>query len=77
MLQKRGVDSRLLKIAGANPVVFGEIKTPTAKHTIVFYAHYDGQPVTPSEWENSAPFNPVSRKVNGEDRIFAGLAYLL
>src|SRR5215469_14654425 len=71
MLQKRGVDSRLLKLEGANPVVFGEIKTPNAKHTIVFYAHYDGQPVTPSEWEGNAPFTPVIRKVNGEDRIFA------
>ena len=71
MLQKRGVDSRLLKLEGANPVVFGELKTPNAKQTIVFYAHYDGQPVTPSEWEGNAPFAPVIRKVNGEDRIFA------
>jgi acetylornithine deacetylase/succinyl-diaminopimelate desuccinylase-like protein len=71
MLEKRGVDARLLTAQGANPVVFGEIKTPNARNTIVFYAHYDGQPVTPSEWEGSAPFTPVIRKVNGEDRIFA------
>jgi acetylornithine deacetylase/succinyl-diaminopimelate desuccinylase-like protein len=71
MLQKRGVDSRLLTVEGVNPVVFGEIKTPNAKDTIVFYAHYDGQPVTPSEWEGNTPFTPVIRKVNGEDRIFA------
>jgi acetylornithine deacetylase/succinyl-diaminopimelate desuccinylase-like protein len=71
LLHTRGVDSHLLKIEGANPVVFGETKTPNAKHTIVFYAHYDGQPVTPSEWEGNAPFTPVMRKVNGEDRIFA------
>jgi acetylornithine deacetylase/succinyl-diaminopimelate desuccinylase-like protein len=71
MLEKRGVNSLLLTVSGANPVVFGEIKTPNAKHTIVFYAHYDGQPVTPSEWEGTAPFTPVIRKVNGEDRIFA------
>jgi acetylornithine deacetylase/succinyl-diaminopimelate desuccinylase-like protein len=71
MLQKRGVDSRLLTVDNANPVVFGEIKTPNARHTIVLYAHYDGQPVTPSEWEGNAPFVPVMRKVNGQDRIFA------
>lgn len=71
MLQKRGFESRLLTMPGVNPVVFGEIRTLNAKHTIVFYAHYDGQPVTPSEWENNAPFTPVLRKVNGEDRIFA------
>ena len=71
MLEERGVDSRLLTVESANPVVFGEIRTPNAKHTIVFYAHYDGQPVTPSEWDGNAPFTPVIRKVNGEDRIFA------
>lgn len=71
MLEERGVDSRLLTVESANPVVFGEIRTPNAKHTIVFYAHYDGQPVTPSEWDGNAPFTPVIRSVNGEDRIFA------
>ena len=56
---------------GANPVVYGEIKTPGAKHTIVFYAHYDGQPVNPEDWEGKAPFTPVTRMVNGEPRIYA------
>src|SRR5215469_17883915 len=70
-LKQRHVDAQQLTAAGSNPVVFGEIKTPGAKHTIVFYAHYDGQPVTPIEWEGAAPFTPVLRKVNGEDRIFA------
>jgi acetylornithine deacetylase/succinyl-diaminopimelate desuccinylase-like protein len=37
----------------------------------VFYAHYDGQPVTPSEWQGGAPFTPVMRKVNGEDYLYA------
>jgi acetylornithine deacetylase/succinyl-diaminopimelate desuccinylase-like protein len=71
MLEKQGVESRLLTVNGANPVVFGEIKTPNAKQTIVLYAHYDGQPVTPSEWEGNASFTPVIRKINGEDRVFA------
>lgn len=70
MLRQRGVDSRLLSIAGAPPIVYGEVVVPGAKHTIVFYAHYDGQPVTPSEWEG-APFTPVIREVDGEQRIYA------
>ncbi len=71
MLKARHVDARQLTAAGANPVVFGEIKTPGAKHTIVFYAHYDGQPVTPSEWESGKPFTPETKMVNGEPRIYA------
>jgi acetylornithine deacetylase/succinyl-diaminopimelate desuccinylase-like protein len=70
-LKKRGADTRLLTTPGAPPVVFGEIKTPGAKHTVVFYAHYDGQPVTDSEWEGGSPFTPSIRKMNGEDYLFA------
>lgn len=70
-LKKRGVESRLLSIAGAPPVVNGQITVPGAQHTIVFYAHYDGQPVTPPEWEGGSPFTPVIREVDGEPRIYA------
>jgi len=45
---------------GAPPVVFGSLKSAGAKRTVIFYAHYDGQPVTPSQW-SSDPFNPVMR----------------
>ncbi len=69
-LKKRGVESRLLSIPGAPSVVYGQITVPGARHTIVFYAHYDGQPVTPSEWDG-APFAPVIRTVDGEQRIYA------
>ena len=71
MLKSRNVESRLLSIPGAPPVVYGQISVPGAKHTIVFYAHYDGQPVTPSEWDGGTPFTPVVREVNGEQRIYA------
>jgi len=69
-LRTRGVDARLLTLPGAPPIVFGQILTAGAQHTIVFYAHYDGQPVTPSEW-TIPPFEPAVRTVDGEDRIFA------
>jgi len=70
-LRKRGIDSRLLSLPGAPSVVFGQIDVPGAQHTIVFYAHYDGQPVTPAEWDGGSPFAPVVREVNGEQRIYA------
>ncbi len=70
-LTRRHIAARLLTATGSNPVVNGEIKTPGAKRTIVFYAHYDGQPVTPEEWENKAPFTANTKMVNGEPRIYA------
>jgi acetylornithine deacetylase/succinyl-diaminopimelate desuccinylase-like protein len=60
MLERRGVASKLVTIPGANPVVYGEIKTPGATRTVVFYAHYDGQPLDPKEW-TTPPFTPTLR----------------
>ena len=70
LLRKRHVECRLLSLPGAPPVVFGERKLARASQTSVFYAHYDGQPVTLSEWQNP-PFSPVMKEVNGEGRIYA------
>jgi acetylornithine deacetylase/succinyl-diaminopimelate desuccinylase-like protein len=47
-------------VPGSNPVVFGELTTPGATTTVVFYAHYDGQPVEPTEWA-APPFSPALR----------------
>jgi acetylornithine deacetylase/succinyl-diaminopimelate desuccinylase-like protein len=60
ILEKRGVRTRLLEVDDAPPVVFGSIETPGATRTIIFYAHYDGQPVDPKEW-TTPPWEPVVR----------------
>ena len=60
LLEKRGVTARLLEVPGVPPVVFGEIATPGATRTLVFYAHYDGQPLDPKEWA-TPPWQPVLR----------------
>jgi acetylornithine deacetylase/succinyl-diaminopimelate desuccinylase-like protein len=60
LFEKRGVKTRLLEVPGAPPAVYGEILTPGAARTIVFYAHYDGQPLDPKEWA-TPPWEPVLR----------------
>ena len=60
-LQPRGFNTQVISAgAGTPPAVFGELRTPGAKRTVVFYAHYDGQPVSQRDWR-SGPFNPVVR----------------
>jgi acetylornithine deacetylase/succinyl-diaminopimelate desuccinylase-like protein len=66
MLQLRGAKTSLLRVEGAPPAVFGEITTPGATRTLVFYAHYDGQPVVASDWATD-PWKPVIR----DDHIYA------
>ncbi|MGA7616693.1 MAG: M20/M25/M40 family metallo-hydrolase [Thermoanaerobaculia bacterium] len=61
MFRARGVTTRLLRVEGAPPVVFGRLDTPGATRTVVFYAHYDGQPAVATQGWKSAPWTPVLR----------------
>lgn len=61
LLEARGVETHLLSIEGRGPVVFGKLDTLGAPRTVIFYAHYDGQPVTPPDWADKSPFSPVLR----------------
>jgi acetylornithine deacetylase/succinyl-diaminopimelate desuccinylase-like protein len=60
LLQKRGFTTRLLAVPGSPPVVYGELPAPGARHTILWYAHYDGQPVDKAQWAGD-PWTPVLR----------------
>jgi len=66
MLQRRGATTRLLEVNGAPPAVYGELTAAGASRTVVFYAHYDGQPVDPAQWTGS-PWTPVLREGRLED----------
>jgi len=74
---KRGVRMELLRVPGSPPVVYGERLAPGAKRTVVFYAHYDGQPVRPSDWAGD-PWKPVLRdgplREGGKEIPWSGLS---
>ena len=66
MLARRGVVARLLEDPQSPPVVYGELRSPGARRTLVLYAHYDGQPVDPAQWK-SPPWSPVLRDARGQE----------
>ena len=72
MLKKAGVSSEILRLnKNAAPLVFGEVKsTSNPSKTLLFYNHYDVQPVEPiEEWE----YPPFSGKIIG-NKIFGRAA---
>ena len=61
LLKARGFRTRILAAApGTPPSVFAELDTPGATRTVLFYAHYDGQPVGQKGWITE-PFKPSMR----------------
>jgi acetylornithine deacetylase/succinyl-diaminopimelate desuccinylase-like protein len=79
LMKKRGIGNiSFLKVDDpkAPPVVFGEVKVPGATKTIMFYAHYDGQPVNSALWLSGLdPFRP--QLVNGNKFEGASIVSLL
>lgn len=57
-LEKRGVETKLLRMIGTPPIVYGYYPAKKAKRTIAFYVHYDGQPVDETKWTND-PWKPT------------------
>jgi len=66
MFAKRGIEAKRLRVDGAPSLVVADLPAPGAKRTVVFYAHYDGQPVDLKQWTNP-PWSPVIR----DGRIWA------
>ena len=61
MLEARGLRVQFLPIAGRGPAIYAELVTPGAARTVIFYAHYDGQPVDSKAWTGTMPFAPALR----------------
>lgn len=65
-LRGMGFQSRLLE-TGSKPVVFAERKAGAEKPVVLFYGHYDVQPVDPLDEWLSPPFTPTPRN----NRLYA------
>ncbi|MEM3063870.1 MAG: M20/M25/M40 family metallo-hydrolase [Candidatus Nitrosotenuis sp.] len=67
LLKKSGISSEMLRLKGAAPLVYGEVKSKqNPNKTLLFYNHYDVQPVEPLElWED----DPFSGRVVG-NKVF-------
>jgi acetylornithine deacetylase/succinyl-diaminopimelate desuccinylase-like protein len=67
ILKKAGIKSEILSLKNFPPIVYGEIKSKkNPNRTLLFYNHYDVQPVEPIELWDDPPF---SGKIKG-NKIF-------
>jgi hypothetical protein len=60
MLERRGMKPEIWETP-STPLVYGERLVPGATRTILFYIHFDGQPVDKSGWNQADPWTPVIR----------------
>ena len=61
--RKRGFKTHLLNNAAQRPLVLAELERAKKNApTILFYIHFDGQPVTPEQWSQKSPFEPVVKR---------------
>jgi acetylornithine deacetylase/succinyl-diaminopimelate desuccinylase-like protein len=70
LLTKHGLRAEILETTG-NPLVFGETPPQTELPTVLFYCHYDGQPVDAKKWTQADPWEPVTRGTGADARIYA------
>jgi acetylornithine deacetylase/succinyl-diaminopimelate desuccinylase-like protein len=63
--QKRNFRTHRLDNAAGRPMILAELHGARAgAATILFYAHFDGQPVVKEEWAQPDPFQPVVKRRN-------------
>ena len=63
-------DASLRETPG-HPMVVAHHDGPQGAPHVLFYGHYDVQPIDPIELWDTAPFEPTIKEVNGAKRIYA------
>ena len=60
--EKRGFAAQLLPNPANRPLVLAKLAGPAGAKTILFYIHFDGQPIVPEEWAQPSPFGPIVKR---------------
>src|SRR5512138_2528924 len=62
-MEKIGIQARVLPMGGKRnpPLIYGEVRNPVARRTLLIYGHYDVQPPEPLDAWDSPPFEPTVR----------------
>lgn len=66
-LKKRGFEVRQVPNNG-HPIVLATYPGTPSKKTVLFYLHFDGQPVTPAQWSQPSPWQPVLKKKTADGK---------
>ena len=65
--KQRGFETKLLANPANRPEVFARLNaSASGAKTVLFYIHFDGQPVIPEEWAQKSPFEPVVKQGDGK-----------
>ena len=67
LFQKRGFSTKQFANNG-KPLVLAEFPADPGKKTILFYIHFDGQPVILSQWSQASPWQPVLKKKGADGK---------
>ena len=73
MLDRRGMKPEVWETP-STPLVLGERLVPGATRTILFYIHFDGQPVDKASWKQADPWQPIVRAAALEEGAFSAVA---
>jgi acetylornithine deacetylase/succinyl-diaminopimelate desuccinylase-like protein len=65
LFERRGFTVETTEGPGS-PVLFATLDASSPRGTLTLYIHYDGQPVTASEWTRCQPFKPCVYGPSGE-----------
>ena len=64
--RKHGLNAKLLP-DGQTPMVYAEyMEAGEDAPVVLFYAHMDGQPVNPEQWDQESPWRPVLKTLEGD-----------